>query len=370
MKLLYCIYDHISNPWVGGGGAVRAYEICNRLALRGHEITIVCGRFPGAEDYNEGNLAFKFRGSDLNYALSTFSFALEAAIFVKRESKRFDIIIEDFAPWNPIFSTLLTTRPVVLHVNHREGTGILRRWWFFGIPFYLIEKWYPRLFRNVTALSEETRRKFNIQGAAIVPAGITGSIILVSAPSREQNNHETFVLYIGRLHVKNKGIDVLLSSIKIIGERLVLAGRGKDEHRLKEMTKRLGLAKVEFAGFITEEEKIALLRKDCILVLPSRFEGWGIVVLEAAAFGRPVIVSDIPELRYAVDGGFGLSFKTGDAGDLAEKIQVLLDNEPLRKEMGLRALEYAGNFTWDEIAERYEKFLQDIVSQRKKPLSG
>ena len=85
----------------------------------------------------------------------------------------------------------------------------------------------------------------------------------------------------------------------------------------------------------------------------------------AAACGKPVVVSDIPELRYAVDAGFGISFKTGDAKDLSEKIKFLLEHEVLRREMGQRAKEYARGFTWDEIAARYESFLEDTSAGKK-----
>ncbi len=91
------------------------------------------------------------------------------------------------------------------------------------------------------------------------------------------------------------------------------------------------------------------------------FEGWGIVVLEAAACGKPVIVSDIPELQYAVDAGFGISFKTGDAKDLASKIRFLLENEQLRIEMGQKAREYANDYTWDKISLDYEQFLFKVI---------
>jgi len=87
MKILHLIYDHINNPWVGGGGAVRVYEIYKRLADR-HYITIVCGKYPEAKDYEEGNLRFHFVGtSKNNYVLSTFSYAVKAAQFLFLNSK-------------------------------------------------------------------------------------------------------------------------------------------------------------------------------------------------------------------------------------------------------------------------------------------
>ncbi|MGD0283392.1 MAG: glycosyltransferase family 1 protein, partial [Dissulfurispiraceae bacterium] len=65
MNILHLIYDHSGNPWVGGGGAVRAYELYKRLSIR-HNVTIVCGRYPGAQDYSEGNLKIRFVGSSKN----------------------------------------------------------------------------------------------------------------------------------------------------------------------------------------------------------------------------------------------------------------------------------------------------------------
>lgn len=98
MKILHLIYDHVRNPWVGGGGAVRAYEICRRLAER-HHITVVSGKYPGASDYREGNLSFKFVGTTRNnYVLSTFCYAARAAGFIASHAKEYDVVVEDFAP--------------------------------------------------------------------------------------------------------------------------------------------------------------------------------------------------------------------------------------------------------------------------------
>ncbi len=379
MKILHLIYDHSGNPWVGGGGAVRAYETCKRLAGRGHEITIVSGNYPGAANYKEDGLRFVFTGCVKNYVLSTFSYALEAAAMVKKQGHGFDIIVEDFAPWNPVFSAFLTKKPVVLHINHREGINILRRWWFAGSPFFLIERFYPNFFKHVTVLSEETRKKIRIAGALIVPAGIDEDFYRESilpksngcVPSKSQtlggaNEAIPPLLYVGRLHIKNKGLDTLLAAMKGLDIKLLIAGRGNDGECLEQMIIKFGLKNVTLAGFVGENEKIRLLRNTQALVLPSRFEGWGIVVLEAAACGKPVIVSDIPELRYAVDAGFGISFKTGDAKDLAGKIKFLIDNKSLRIEMGHKAREYAKDYTWDKISLDYERLLLKIIKDRQR----
>lgn len=354
MKILHFIYDHPQNPWVGGGGAVRVYELSKRLAARGHQITVVSGRYPNAEDYTEGNLEYRFVGSDAGYLLSTFSYAFYAAHFVRRLSPEFDIVVEDFAPWNPLFTRLLTDRPVVLHVNHREGWNMFKRFFILALPFFLIEKFYPRMFKHVTALSEDTKKKIGVANAVVLPPGINA----VHENSPVEGRH---ILYMGRLHIKNKGLDTLLSSMKGIDSELLLVGRGPDEQRLKNMATGFTRSKIKFPGFVSETEKAEILKASLFMVLASRFEGWGIVVLEAAAFGKPVIVSDIPELAYAVEGGFGLAFKTGDAADLTEKINLLLKDGRLRLELGSKAAEYALNFTWDNIADKCESYYSEAV---------
>ncbi len=353
IKILHLIYDHSGNPWVGGGGAVRVYELCRRLAERGHDVTVLSGMYPGARDYSEGRLGYRFVGSERGYVLSTFSYAFRAAGFVRKRGRDFDVVVEDFAPWNPVFSSLLSRKPAVLHINHREGWNIVRRWLLLGVPFLVVEALYPRLFSRVTALSEWTKKKIGRPGAVVVPAGISSSML-----GGEEAPEGDYIVYVGRLHIKNKGLDTLFDAMKMLPRtRLKLVGRGRDEARLRAM----GLGNVEFLGFLPEGEKLRVLRGARLLVLPSRFEGWGIVVLEAAACGKPVVVSDIPELSFATRAGFGVSFRTGNAEDLAEKLRRLAGDETLRGRMSANARQYARGCTWESIAGDYERFLQGVA---------
>jgi glycosyltransferase involved in cell wall biosynthesis len=73
--------------------------------------------------------------------------------------------------------------------------------------------------------------------------------------------------------------------------------------------------KIEYAGFVAGDEKIRLLSGAKLFVLPSRHESSPISILEAAACKKPVIVSDIPELFYVREEGFGLNFPSGSEQD-------------------------------------------------------
>lgn len=354
MKILHLIYDHINNPWVGGGGAVRCYEINRRLAKNGHDITVVSGKYPEARDYEAEGLKFKFLGNSRNYVISVFSYAYEAIKFLKKYAKEFDIVVEDFAPWNPLFSKFFHKK-TILQIYHKEGINILKKYFLAGLPFYLIEKFYPQKFNKIITISEETKCKFDLN-AKIIPCGIAEVLI------NTENKIGDYLGFIGRIDIYNKGLDLLLKAIKNLELKVLIAGKGKDVSKLKQMIKNLNLTnKVNYIGYLSESEKISFISNAKFILMPSRFEGQGIVALETAALGKPLIVSDIPELRYVTDNGFGISFRSEDVESLKQAINYLLNNEKLIEEMGNRGRQYAAQFTWDKITEESESYLVNVL---------
>jgi len=358
MRILHLIYDHIRNPWVGGGGAVRVWELYRRLSDR-HEITVVCGRYPGASDCREGNVSFKFVGSARdNYLLSTFSYAVRAAGYLKAHNDRYDIVVEDFAPYNPVFS-FLRHKSAIIQLHQREGMRHLKKYAVFGIPFFLIEKFYPRFFHYAVVISEVTLHKYGLRGRVVViPNGFDPLLM------DEEPEEKGYMLFLGRLHINQKGLDTLRDAMHMVRGKIVIAGGGKDAEKVRDLFRDdVRADRAELTGFVSGKAKTELLRKCLFMVMSSRYEGQPLTLIEAASCGKAVVVSDIPELRYAVDAGFGLSFKTGDARDLARKIHLLLEDSSMRKEMGRRARAYAADFTWDRIAGQYEKLLTDIAGK-------
>ncbi len=339
---------------MGGGGAVRASEIYKRLAAR-HQITIVSGKYPGAKDYLKG-VQYHFEGTEKdNYVLSTFSYAARANRFLRRHARKADIVIEDFAPWNPVCS--YKERPdAVIQVHQREGLLHLKKYFLAGAVFFMVEKYYPRRFRNQIVISEFEKKRFGLERARIIPNGFDPSFLdLVPA-------EKGYLLFLGRFHIQQKGLDILARAFKqFSGYKLVIAGAGKDDKKVRRLFK--DISGVEFPGYVRGERKVQLLRDCEIFLLPSRYEGQPLTVFEAAACGKPVLASDIPELRFAVEAGFALSFKKEDPEDLAKKMRLLSEDAALRADMGRRGRQYAKQFTWDAIAKQFESFLLEVAAR-------
>jgi len=110
-------------------------------------------------------------------------------------------------------------------------------------------------------------------------------------------------------------------------------------------------------------KKRSLLKSADLFVLPSGYEGFGIVLLEAMTCYQPVVASDVGGVPYVVENGkTELLFKSGDVNDLADKVIFLLKNKELRERMGRAGYEKAKEFSWDNIAGRIVKLYRKILS--------
>ena len=150
-------------------------------------------------------------------------------------------------------------------------------------------------------------------------------------------------LYVGSL-LKVKGPDLLIDAFaKVIRSkpesRLLIIGSGAIEGDLKNQVKSLSLeTQVEFAGKVAYEKIIECYRRTRIVVLPSRFEGFGFVPVEAALLEKPAIAASVGGLPEVVeDGETGVLFPAGNAEELAEKMLRLLDDPDLVQRLGTQS---------------------------------
>ncbi len=149
------------------------------------------------------------------------------------------------------------------------------------------------------------------------------------------------VLSVGRL-VPHKGIEFLLEALPKFRDsaHLVVVGSGPWRETLEKRSVLMGLSdRVTFAGAVPYEELPAYYRASDVTVLPSisRLEAFGLVGLEAMASERPVVLSDIPGVREVIeDGREGFHARPVDPDDIAEKVNILIDDPVLRVKMGQR----------------------------------
>ena len=234
------------------------------------------------------------------------------------------------------------------------------------------EKFVLSKFPDIVVCSPQMKQLvFNMTSSKIhiIPNGIDFEDIRNIPPLKSIERPS--ILYVGGLS-KIKGIDVLLNAASIIIKRIpnlrvYIAGSGPEEGNLEKTVRKLNIEKnVKFLGFVSEDKKFSYYKSVDVCVFPSRYEPFGIVLLEAMASGKPVVASKVGGIPFVVeDGKTGLLFERGNVEVLAEKIIMLLRDEELRKRMGEAGRERAKEFTWDKIAKQTVDLYKEILSKQK-----
>jgi D-inositol-3-phosphate glycosyltransferase len=176
------------------------------------------------------------------------------------------------------------------------------------------------------------------------------------------------VLFVGRIE-RLKGVDTLIRAIALLAhecptwvEKMCVAVIGGDPatnenaemERLKAMRLDLGLSDlITFLGARDQDQLQYYYNAADFVVMPSRYESFGMVALEAMACGRPVIASEVGGLAYLVrDGETGFHVPEGQHISLATAMARLLQDDTLRMRLGRQAEAWAQNYTWPRVADQ------------------
>ena len=185
-------------------------------------------------------------------------------------------------------------------------------------------------------------------------------------------SHDPVILWLGKLR-RYKSPQHLIKALPAVRKsvpaaRLVIAGRRDDlryERELFDLVRRLDLTDaVEFRLDLDEDEKRDQIRSSRVLAVTSAVEGFGIVVLEANAFGLPVVASSgVPE--GAVRDGFnGLRYKYADIADLSDRLTNLLIDTDLYSRLSKNARENARRFKWSRVGAEFEEVVRRAAAGR------
>ena len=207
----------------------------------------------------------------------------------------------------------------------------------------------------------------------VIPVGVDTHKF--SPPKKLVEKQVAEVLFVGSMgrSFTYKGIPVLLEAVKEVvrsnpSVRFKLVGAGDMMPHYLKLASSLGIGKyVTFTGYLEEEVLIEQYASCDLLVLPSttRLEGFGTVVLEAMACGKPVVVSEIAGVSpYIKNAGVGMVVKRGDSRELAEAVLKLLEDQELRESMGRRARKVVEElFSWESVSAAISEVYREALSR-------
>ncbi len=360
----------IKNPLVGGA-EIYFQEIFKRIVNQGHQVTQLAVQFDNAAETEIIDGIKIIRIGTKN----TFNFAVYRELPHLLEQDNYDIVIDDLNKI-PFYSPWITKKPVLALMMHLFRTSIFSEVSFpFASYVYLTESLIPWCYKknNFAALSESSKQDLVNMGIkpdkiVTIPPGIDLKMYQPNFTIKQPN----LIIHTGRLK-KYKSTDHLILATKQLVERkkdfrVVIIGDGDDLSRLQELTKKLSLENhVTFTGYISETEKIKYYQQASVLVENSIKEGWGMIVIEANACGTPVVAARSPGLRDAVlDQNTGFLYDYGNINELAQKIEMLVDNPNINRQFAYAGIEWAKNFSWDNAAKDMMKIIKKTVEESKK----
>jgi len=193
------------------------------------------------------------------------------------------------------------------------------------------------------------------------------------------------LLYVGRIEPL-KGIDILIEALAIVHRRgfnvclSVIGGNPEGDEetpdaemtRLQAMREQYGLTDlIAFIGKRSQDTLPYYYSAAVAVVIPSHYESFGMVALEAMACGTPVVASHVGGLAFLVqDGVTGYTVPVDEPQALADRLITLLQNQDLRARMGSQAASFAKQYGWENISARILQLYEEVIARKREVIEG
>jgi glycosyltransferase involved in cell wall biosynthesis len=361
MRVLILNWRDIRSPRAGGAEHV-THEVARRLVERGWVVSWLSSRVEGAPDEEViDGIQLIRRGTELTTRLHARRVAA---------STQPDVILEEINTL-PYLASVWANVPVVLYMNQIAAEV----WWYEApLPLAMIgrlaEPAYLRAYRRcsavtISASSRDDLRRMGVRGPIAI-APMAADVAVVDDPGRRDRRGA--LVGIGRLTPSKRYDHAIHALVDLLTDHphatLTLVGDGRDRGRLEALANGLGVAhSVEFAGRVSEAEKLRILDRSDVLIGTSVREGWGLTITEAAARGTPAVVYDVPGFRDAVIPGRTGLLVDPNAAALAAAIRGLLADASLYDDLRHRAWRAVEDSTYEPAASTFELVLREAVSR-------
>ena len=375
----------VVSSWKGGTVRV-AFDVARVLSRRGHKVTLCTTNLRSENrDLNEGGI-----GRVLDFYSLCPMVTKKMKVYITpqlfslaRKIRSFDIVhLHGYRTFQNVVMYYYAKKYGIPYVLQACGSlprmmAMRRLKWIYDMFFGY------RLLRDaskVIALSQgeaEQYRSMGVQEDKIeaIPNGIN-LLEYSKLPPKGSfkkkfsiDNNEKIILFLGRIH-RIKGVDILVKAFasierKLENVKLVIVGPDDGHlHEVRTLAERLRIGdKVAFVGPLFGVNKLEVYVDADFLVVPSLYEIFGIVILEAYACGKPVIASSVMGPKELVlDGETGILVNPREINELTDAIELLLYDESRTKNMGMKAKQFvAENFDIEKVVNKIEKLYKETL---------
>lgn len=371
-------------PLVVGGLGRHVDALSRELVRAGHEVVVLTRGEAGApvEEMREGvrvrrsavdPLAIDFTTESLlAWAQAAEHSLLRSALPLVRRWRPDVVHAHDWLVAQSAMTLAQFTRAPLIVTMHATEVGRHQGWLPrpLNLAIHSVERWLASEANTVitcsTAMHDEVARLLEVptDRLAVIANGIDPARWRVRPAARKAardayGNGEPLLVFAGRL-VHEKGVQTLTDALPELRRhwpnlRMVIAGTGPYADQLQERARGRRVARaIRWAGFVAEDELGALLAAADAVVVPSLYEPFGMIALEAAAAGTPLVVSDTGGLHDLVTAGVtAAACPPGDPDSLAKAIRTVLDDPGSAAKAAARAGRLIRReYTWQAVATR------------------
>ncbi len=390
MKILQIVNYYFPSFGLGGGPAQCAYNLSKYMVKKGHEVTVYTTdasdlgskkRIERKIQVINGAKVFFFP-----YLFSHYGFFIIPGLLETLRStvEDFDVVhLHEYRTFQNLAFLCSKRRNVSyvlsahgeLEYTHKQNLDVSFLRWLYEQMFGKTLLRHADRLLALTELESFQYAKLGIdkRRITIIPNAIRSEDFVNPPPKGQFRdlvglNEDQFILYLGRLD-KRKGVDTLVQAFSALEQsmgaplKLVLAGPNYGYLSvLKSLVSTLDLdERVIFTGPLNRQQVIAAYNDASIVVYATHSEGFPLVPLEAGAMGKPIIVSKHSSMDFVRKGNFGLSVDYGNASQLKDAIEILLNDYDLAEKLGKNGKKYVqDNFSWEIIAKKVENVYSEV----------
>ena len=397
MKILMVSWEY--PPVIVGGLGRHVYQLATALAADGHEVVVLSRQpfstdpasHPTTDETREGVRVivaahdpheFEFGPDLMAWTLATGHAMTRAGLRLRDGSAPDVVHAHDWLAAHPAIALAEFFDVPMVSTMHATEAGRHSGWVSGAISrqVHAVESWLAResdsLITCSASMADEITELFGpgLADISVIPNGIDSS--RWSFAPRRKHTGPPELLFFGRLEYE-KGVHDAIAALPRIrrshpGTTLTIAGDGTQQDWLVEVARKHKVLKaVRFVGHTNHDQLLELLHRADIAVLPSHYEPFGIVALEAIAVGTPLVATSVGGLGEAViDGKTGLSCPPRDVPALAAAVRAALDDPAAAQRRAVAARKrLTSDFEWNTVAARTAQVYLAAKRGERQPLA-